>query len=84
MPFQSLWSTSGRTITGETLSTSTGALHDREYAFSCQKKLTLDDNQQVFIENQPILGAGAGEGALGVCRPSCILETKIIKEGEDA
>merc|ERR1719223_886412 len=28
-----------------------------------KKKLSLDDNQKVYIENQPILGDGAGEGA---------------------
>lgn len=33
-----------------------------------QKKLKLDDNQKVYIENQPILGDGAGEGALNQCR----------------
>ena len=45
-----------------------GALVATSSALGSKKKLTLDDNQQVFIENQPILGAGAGEGALGVCR----------------
>merc|ERR1719378_975404 len=32
------------------------------------KKLKLDINQKVYIQNQPVLGDGAGEGALGVCR----------------
>merc|ERR1719236_296589 len=27
----------------------------------------LDINQKVYIENQPVLGDGAGEGALNVC-----------------
>merc|ERR1719420_2233239 len=31
-------------------------------------KAKLDINQKVYIENQPVLGDGAGEGALGVCR----------------
>ena len=30
--------------------------------------LGLDINQKVYIENQPVLGDGAGEGALGQCR----------------
>jgi len=33
-----------------------------------KRRLRLDDNQKVYIQNQPILGAGAGEGSLGVCR----------------
>merc|ERR1719364_433454 len=28
----------------------------------------LDINQKVYIESQPVLGDGAGDGALGVCR----------------
>jgi len=28
----------------------------------------LDINQKVYIENQPVLGDGAGEGALNQCR----------------
>eukprot|EP00448_Togula_jolla_P034799 CAMPEP_0170625188 /NCGR_PEP_ID=MMETSP0224-20130122/30625_1 /TAXON_ID=285029 /ORGANISM="Togula jolla, Strain CCCM 725" /LENGTH=79 /DNA_ID=CAMNT_0010951745 /DNA_START=53 /DNA_END=289 /DNA_ORIENTATION=+ len=28
----------------------------------------LDINQKVFIENSPVLGDGAGEGALNVCQ----------------
>ena len=32
------------------------------------EKLKLDDNQVVTIEGQPILGNGAGSGALNVCR----------------
>merc|ERR1719181_2715217 len=28
----------------------------------------LDINQKVYIENQPVLGDGAGAGALNVCR----------------
>ena len=28
----------------------------------------LDNNQKVYIENQPVLGDGAGEGALNECR----------------
>jgi len=31
-------------------------------------KAKLDVNQKVYIENQPVLGDGAGEGALNVCR----------------
>merc|ERR1719213_324197 len=31
-------------------------------------KAKLDINQKVYIENQPVLGDGAGDGALGVCR----------------
>merc|ERR1719324_447304 len=31
-------------------------------------KAQLDINQKVYIENQPVLGDGAGDGALGVCR----------------
>merc|ERR1719191_1297867 len=31
-------------------------------------KAKLDINQKVYIENQPVLGDGAGEGALNVCR----------------
>ena len=45
-----------------------GALVATSSALGSKKKLTLDDNQKVYIENQPILGDGAGEGALGVCR----------------
>ena len=33
-----------------------------------KKRLSLDDNQQVWIENQPVLGAGVGPGALNTCR----------------
>ena len=32
------------------------------------QKLKLDINQKVHIENQPILGDGAGDGALNQCR----------------
>ena len=28
----------------------------------------LDINQKVYIDNQPVLGAGAGDGALNICR----------------
>merc|ERR1719263_1186223 len=28
----------------------------------------LDINQKVYIESQPVLGDGAGEGSLGVCK----------------
>jgi len=31
-------------------------------------KQKLDVNQKVYIENQPVLGDGAGEGALNECR----------------
>jgi len=31
------------------------------------KKTNLDINQKVYIENQPVLGDGAGEGALNEC-----------------
>ena len=31
-------------------------------------KAKLDNNQKVYIENQPVVGDGAGEGAVGVCR----------------
>merc|ERR1719378_413792 len=34
--------------------------------FATQSK--LDNNQKVYIENQPVLGDGAGAGALNVCR----------------
>ena len=30
-------------------------------------KARLDGNQIVYIENQPVLGGGAGQGALGNC-----------------
>merc|ERR1719450_1218881 len=33
-----------------------------------KQKLALDNNQKVYIENSPVLGAGAGEGALNKCR----------------
>merc|ERR1719281_1995939 len=33
-----------------------------------RQRLNLDNNQKVYIENQPVLGAGAGDGALNVCR----------------
>lgn len=33
-----------------------------------KKKSNLDINQKVYIENQPVLGDGAGEGALNECR----------------
>eukprot|EP00747_Dinoflagellata_sp_TGD_P157810 gnl/TRDRNA2_/TRDRNA2_177770_c0_seq9.p1 gnl/TRDRNA2_/TRDRNA2_177770_c0~~gnl/TRDRNA2_/TRDRNA2_177770_c0_seq9.p1 ORF type:complete len:134 (+),score=25.73 gnl/TRDRNA2_/TRDRNA2_177770_c0_seq9:84-485(+) len=33
-----------------------------------RQRLTLDNNQKVYIENQPVLGAGAGDGALNQCR----------------
>jgi len=32
------------------------------------KKTALDINQKVYIENQPVLGDGAGETALNVCK----------------
>lgn len=32
------------------------------------EKAKLDINQKVYIENQPVLGDGAGEGALNQCR----------------
>mmetsp|Transcript_93861 Transcript_93861/g.148285 ORF Transcript_93861/g.148285 Transcript_93861/m.148285 type:complete len:133 (+) Transcript_93861:82-480(+) len=32
------------------------------------KKAKLDINQKVYIENSPVLGDGAGDGALNVCR----------------
>jgi hypothetical protein len=31
-------------------------------------KQKLDNNQKVYIENQPVLGDGAGDGALSTCR----------------
>jgi len=31
-------------------------------------KEKLDINQKVYIENSPVLGDGAGDGALGFCR----------------
>merc|ERR1719271_1383736 len=31
-------------------------------------KNKLDNNQIVYIENQPVLGGGAGDGALNTCR----------------
>merc|ERR1719364_559255 len=34
--------------------------------FAAKEK--LDINQKVYIENQPVLGDGAGDGALNVCR----------------
>lgn len=36
---------------------------------SKKRRLRLDGDQKVFIENQAILGDGAGDGALGMCRP---------------
>ena len=36
-------------------------------AFELKKKSTLDINQKVYIENQPVLGDGTGEGALNKC-----------------
>eukprot|EP00445_Apocalathium_hangoei_P037535 CAMPEP_0203964068 /NCGR_PEP_ID=MMETSP0359-20131031/93900_1 /ASSEMBLY_ACC=CAM_ASM_000338 /TAXON_ID=268821 /ORGANISM="Scrippsiella Hangoei, Strain SHTV-5" /LENGTH=82 /DNA_ID=CAMNT_0050900285 /DNA_START=90 /DNA_END=334 /DNA_ORIENTATION=+ len=32
------------------------------------KKTQLDINQKVYIENSPVLGDGAGEGALNNCQ----------------
>jgi hypothetical protein len=32
-------------------------------------KLALDNNQKVYIEEQPVVGDGSGEGALNKCRP---------------
>ena len=37
-------------------------------ALGTKKKLNLDDNQQVWIENQPILDSTVGDGALNQCR----------------
>merc|ERR1719393_606283 len=37
-------------------------------ALGMRKRLTLDDNQQVWIENQPILDDTVGDGALNMCR----------------
>ena len=31
-------------------------------------KAKLDNNQKVYIESQPVLGDGAGDGALSTCR----------------
>ena len=31
-------------------------------------KAKLDINQKVYIEGEPVLGAGSGQGALGKCR----------------
>ena len=45
-----------------------GALVASASALGAKKKLTLDNNQKVYIQNQPVLGDGAGDGALGVCR----------------
>jgi len=36
--------------------------------FLNSKRQRLDINQKVYIENQPVLGDGAGEGALNQCR----------------
>jgi hypothetical protein len=33
-----------------------------------EDKTSLDINQKVYIENSPVLGEGAGEGALNECR----------------
>jgi predicted RNase H-like nuclease (RuvC/YqgF family) len=33
-----------------------------------KRKSKLDINQKVYIENAPVLGDGAGDGALGVCK----------------
>merc|ERR1719428_119281 len=38
------------------------------FGFATKAKLDIDNNQKVYIENQPVLGDGAGDGALGVCR----------------
>jgi len=37
-------------------------------ALGVKQKLTLDSNQQVWIENQPILDSTVGDGALNTCR----------------
>ena len=44
-----------------------GALVTSASALGTQQKLKLDDNQIVYIENQPVLGGGVGEGGLGKC-----------------
>ena len=36
-------------------------------AHNSSSSARLDINQKVYIENAPVLGDGAGEGALGVC-----------------
>merc|ERR1719380_453166 len=37
-------------------------------ALGASLRSKLDINQKVYIENQPVLGDGAGEAALNVCR----------------
>merc|ERR1719164_428169 len=37
-------------------------------AFSLRNKQKLDINQVAYVEGQPVLGSGAGEGALNTCR----------------
>merc|ERR1719429_734173 len=34
-----------------------------------EKRVQLDINQKVYVENAPVLGDGAGDAALGVCQP---------------
>eukprot|EP00747_Dinoflagellata_sp_TGD_P157806 gnl/TRDRNA2_/TRDRNA2_177770_c0_seq5.p1 gnl/TRDRNA2_/TRDRNA2_177770_c0~~gnl/TRDRNA2_/TRDRNA2_177770_c0_seq5.p1 ORF type:complete len:136 (+),score=27.58 gnl/TRDRNA2_/TRDRNA2_177770_c0_seq5:84-491(+) len=33
-----------------------------------RQRLSIDNNQRVYIESQPVLGDGAGDGALDTCR----------------
>merc|ERR1719428_227977 len=37
-------------------------------ALRAKNKAKLDINQKAYVEGQPVLGDGAGEGALNVCR----------------
>merc|ERR1719162_607035 len=37
-------------------------------SLGAKQKLKLDSNQQVWIENQPILDSTVGDGALNTCR----------------
>eukprot|EP00747_Dinoflagellata_sp_TGD_P170471 gnl/TRDRNA2_/TRDRNA2_202122_c0_seq1.p1 gnl/TRDRNA2_/TRDRNA2_202122_c0~~gnl/TRDRNA2_/TRDRNA2_202122_c0_seq1.p1 ORF type:complete len:165 (-),score=29.19 gnl/TRDRNA2_/TRDRNA2_202122_c0_seq1:163-657(-) len=37
-------------------------------AWCSRERLRLDPDQKVYVENQPVLGDGAGEGALDQCR----------------
>jgi len=43
-------------------------LASADAALGAKRKLKLDSDQQVWIENQPILDSTVGDGALNMCR----------------
>merc|ERR1719174_1532266 len=43
-------------------------IQTRSTRSSLKRKSKLDINQKVYVENAPVLGDGAGEGALNVCK----------------